>query len=671
MSKAIHLFILTLAFSLQSWSNNIAISATKDAETKKQECDEYAQVPIEDWGAALSTALGVQSNDPDPNPEKPNPAENNVAATDCPQANKPKIVTKAAAEINTKKPEQMTEEEKKIQEQSSKLVDKIQRIDLNLISLAGLFSEEAKAKLTAALPKESDYQSLKRSNIEGQRVNISAELNAGLDNIHQLNSAFPVKEITKEYRGKLLQDGMKGSIQGLIKNRTKLVKHSFFCISQTEKAETSCNKARSAHGKKAADVMAKLAVYSQAVSGAVGNSSASQFLQASGTAFTSAREYLIRAQIRCGNDIKRAETSCNKAISFAEKLNEELEHINISNKNINVASINELVQIGKDRESCEAKKAQGITCTPSESAVDTRETAYNKIKTITEPKGNLDRLIQQLVLDNNNLKNKSTITGDFNLENNKNRAEMLSHLPYAEHSQIQSSMMQNAMQAFTSLSQIGGSSNGAQETAAATIATAAKTAQILSFSTSTEQTNSSKINNEPGVSAVAGFANKEKSLVPTTASDASTSNLSLDAQKALAATSDKPVSETSSSANPTFKSSAAASSSSSGGGSSAANSIDPGGKTATKKEEAEESKSIGSTFSNAVGSFFKGSFFGGGRSTTNSKQKSNPDTFVKTDIKRSMASQQARSEVSNASGVSNWEKVKLRYKNQNDSLINN
>ena len=63
--------------------------------------------------------------------------------------------------------------------------------------------------------------------------------------------------------------------------------------------------------------------------------------------------------------------------------------------------------------------------------------------------------------------------------------------------------------------------------------------------------------------------------------------------------------------------------------------------------------------------------FGGG-SGSKSKPK---DTAIKSNYvdaaKRKIASEQLRSEISGASGTSNWDKIKTRYRSQQETLIGN
>lgn len=108
----------------------------------------------------------------------------------------------------------------------------------------------------------------------------------------------------------------------------------------------------------------------------------------------------------------------------------------------------------------------------------------------------------------------------------------------------------------------------------------------------------------------------------------------------------------------------AASAGSAGGGSGTGGS---GSATTAGNEENSTSKSVGSLFSNAVNRMF-----GTGGSGSKAHNKNAP---IKPDYlnaaQRKLASEQLRSEISGASGTSNWDKIKNRYRSQQDSLIGN
>lgn len=88
---------------------------------------------------------------------------------------------------------------------------------------------------------------------------------------------------------------------------------------------------------------------------------------------------------------------------------------------------------------------------------------------------------------------------------------------------------------------------------------------------------------------------------------------------------------------------------------------------ADKGKLAEEPKSIGSSFMNAVGSLFgKG---GSSGKTAPSKDDKFASDKYKEQIKRQIAAEQMRSEVSSASGMDNWTKIRTRYKSTSGSLI--
>lgn len=106
--------------------------------------------------------------------------------------------------------------------------------------------------------------------------------------------------------------------------------------------------------------------------------------------------------------------------------------------------------------------------------------------------------------------------------------------------------------------------------------------------------------------------------------------------------------------------------SSSGANAGSAGATGPGAGAAEKgKPGAEESKSLGSSFANAVGAAFRGAFGGGGSRPTDSKLS--VDKYK--DLKRQIAADQARSEISNASGMDNWIKVKMRYRSNVNSFM--
>ena len=85
-----------------------------------------------------------------------------------------------------------------------------------------------------------------------------------------------------------------------------------------------------------------------------------------------------------------------------------------------------------------------------------------------------------------------------------------------------------------------------------------------------------------------------------------------------------------------------------------------------KNKMVEEPKSFGSSFINSVGSMFRGS--GGGKSSSPKDDKILADKY-KEQIKRQIAAEQMRSEISSASGTDNWTKIRTRYKSNSGSLI--
>ena len=166
--------------------------------------------------------------------------------------------------------------------------------------------------------------------------------------------------------------------------------------------------------------------------------------------------------------------------------------------------------------------------------------------------------------------------------------------------------------------------------------------------------NINKTINSPGLAAMAGFGPKVK---PSSAFSSGTDlgGLSDEAKVALAANGEQKPS--------TSMFDQAGGANAGGGGSTSASGAAAGG---AKGKVAEESKSMGSSFVNAVSSFFKGG--SGGKSTAAKDDKFNADKY-KEKIKRQIAAEQMRSEVSSASGMDNWTKIKSRYKSNSSSLI--
>lgn len=176
------------------------------------------------------------------------------------------------------------------------------------------------------------------------------------------------------------------------------------------------------------------------------------------------------------------------------------------------------------------------------------------------------------------------------------------------------------------------------------------------LASSVNEGNINKDLNTKGSSNMAGLSYKS-GIKPTNGSglDANLGGLSDEASKALAAGAD-PKQEASSMFG-------TASGANSGGGGSTA-----GGATAGRADNSkisQEPKSFGSSFMNAVGSLFKG---GSGKSATTKEDKLASDKY-KEQIKRQIAAEQMRSEISSASGIDNWTKIKSRYKNNASSLI--
>lgn len=163
--------------------------------------------------------------------------------------------------------------------------------------------------------------------------------------------------------------------------------------------------------------------------------------------------------------------------------------------------------------------------------------------------------------------------------------------------------------------------------------------------------------NANGVSAMAGlsYGTKINPAAGTSGLDMSLDGLSDDAKKALAAGGDQE-------SGSMFGASGGASAG--GGGGTAAGA--GGASGADKGKIAEESKSFGSSFMNAVGSLFKGG--SGGKAGSTKDDKIAADKY-KEQIKRQIAAEQLRSEISSASGMDNWTKIRSRYKSNANSLI--
>ena len=102
-----------------------------------------------------------------------------------------------------------------------------------------------------------------------------------------------------------------------------------------------------------------------------------------------------------------------------------------------------------------------------------------------------------------------------------------------------------------------------------------------------------------------------------------------------------------------------------GGGSTAAG--NGGAAGADKNKIVEEPSSFGSSFMNAVGSMFRGGS-GSAKSYSTKDDKFTSDKY-KEKIKRQIAAEQMRSEISSASGTDNWTKIRTRYKSNSGSLI--
>jgi hypothetical protein len=165
--------------------------------------------------------------------------------------------------------------------------------------------------------------------------------------------------------------------------------------------------------------------------------------------------------------------------------------------------------------------------------------------------------------------------------------------------------------------------------------------------------------NAKGAAGMAGLSYGKK-ITPSggSSSDTNLDGLSDEAKQALAANAD-------SNTGPMF---GAAAGSGGGGGGGTAAGAGTGAAAASEKVK-ENPKSFGSSFMNAVGSLFgKGS-----GSSGSGKGAAKTDPFAadkqKEKIKRQIAAEQMRSEISSASGTDNWSKIKSRYKSNVPSLI--
>lgn len=165
--------------------------------------------------------------------------------------------------------------------------------------------------------------------------------------------------------------------------------------------------------------------------------------------------------------------------------------------------------------------------------------------------------------------------------------------------------------------------------------------------------------NTKGTSNMAGLSYGSK-ITPTGGAsglDTSLDGLSDEAKKALAAGGDQKQDGS------MFGGASAASLG--GGGSTAAGAAGSAG--ADKGKFAEEPKSIGSSFMNAVGSLF-GKGGNSGKAAPAKEDKFASDKY-KEQIKRQIAAEQMRNEISSASGMDNWTKIRTRYKSNAGSLI--
>ena len=160
-----------------------------------------------------------------------------------------------------------------------------------------------------------------------------------------------------------------------------------------------------------------------------------------------------------------------------------------------------------------------------------------------------------------------------------------------------------------------------------------------------------------GNSQLAGFGSHNK-ITPTSGSgiDSGLDGLGDEAKKALAANGD-----------PAKDQSLVTPAGAANAGSSGSTAAGPGAAGLDKGKIVEEPKSLSSSFINAVGSLFKGA--GGGRAASVDKTDKYTSDAYKEKIKRQIAAEQLRSEVSSASGVDNWSKIKMRYKSTSSSLI--
>lgn len=165
--------------------------------------------------------------------------------------------------------------------------------------------------------------------------------------------------------------------------------------------------------------------------------------------------------------------------------------------------------------------------------------------------------------------------------------------------------------------------------------------------------------NTKGTSNMAGLSYKPKNI-PTSGVDLDKNldDLSDEAKKALAAGGDQKQESGS-----MFGVAGAANA----GGGASTSSAAAAGAGSEKGKLADEPKSIGSSFMNAIGSLV-GKDRSGGKPSAAKDDKFASDKY-KEQIKRQIASEQMRNEVSSASGISNWDKIRTRYNHNKDSFI--
>lgn len=583
--------------------------------------------------------------------------------------------------------------EERIAKANAAFAEKIETLDESLKEIAKIFSENFNKDIVQILPSKNEYP--KKYNPEhitklkvGEKSTEEVEDNsaaqaqsetsqsntaaASSETIEKLNNeAANLKQIDHEINGRFFSQGMDGSFHKLLRKRNRLVRFALRCISDTEIAESTCDKARSSNGKRAAKVMSQLSSATRMASPAFsGNQSISTVLTGTIAAFEGAKLYFSRAQIKCNSKLEDTISNCNSAENAARDIEEEIKSLATSVETINKSAVEyNNVTLPKKMTACKE-----TSCVDQ---LQKQNKSYQEIVNRSQADGTIQAKLKKI----NTIKNDII---DSPIKSNQSRLDLITAGPSTEYGTLISMVAQGASQATNSLKQISSSSNPTVNSISTQTLSSAcsdpsssqnsycKCAQdntapgcpgyiaALSSASSTLQ----KASGSGGVSAMAGFSAKSKDAT-VDSKNTGLDNLSEEAKKSLLAGG--------SVANPSHKSSldafGSASSSASGSGSLGSSDLNTQ-KGDDSKSAQEKSSSLTQTFSKAVGSFFNGSFFGGGKQKNNASSKTKADAY-KTDIKRAIANEQIRSEVSNASGTSNWEKVKLRYKSNTELLINN